>query len=649
MGDRYSQEVRGAISEIERFCIVKRQASAQEIEPLIQNGVLAAQAMLAAPRAEQQGQVEALNRFLIGLPADIVSDGRFHLTFLVIQIFCVRAASADALPLSANLLQLARGRGRPTTLRKALTYRGIVLSDTGDVAAAIELYEEALQLAQDLGDVSAESVVWNNLGVALQEASLYQDARACYERAVNLLPRDASLIPVRARILANIAYCALYTDDIVAGLKAARAAVMAMPQPTGQTDLVLCANSESYYARLLLEIDDVERAREHCARACHFAEESVSSRAVVPAMIAEGLYEIHVGMVDSGMARLVAALEQARAFQPILRDVLVVLIKANERAGRVDAAQAYLRELTDHLRTTRQHNARLYQGEPIGALAQGKKSDLKVEATGLSTVSQMHEHLRGGDGTGDGIGDDVRQRQRLVDARIEMLERLAVAAELRDDVTGEHLYRVGRLASLLAVEAGCDRHVCEMINVAARLHDIGKIGIPDAVLRKQGRFTRSERGLMMTHTTIGAETLADSDMPQVRMAEEIARGHHEWWNGEGYPHRLKGEEIALSARITALVDVFDALTHRRHYKQSWSVYQALEQIRSERGTHFDPRLTDLLLELVPRLQREHGDLDAYLGQAAKGSKFLKARNNIAKALREFRGDKSDFQRFDVQR
>jgi putative two-component system response regulator len=258
-----------------------------------------------------------------------------------------------------------------------------------------------------------------------------------------------------------------------------------------------------------------------------------------------------------------------------------------------------------------------------------------------SLMQRHEESLRGK------LAEQVAQ-QELLKAQMEMLERLAVTAELRDDSTGEHSYRVGALAGLLAHEYGCDEQTCFMIDIAARLHDIGKIGIPDGILLKPDRLTEAERAIMQTHTTVGAELLAQSNIPHMQMAEEIARFHHEWWDGSGYPFGIGGTAIPISARITALADVYDALTHKRPYKDPWPVSKALAEIASLKGVQFDPQLTDLLLALIPRLQRQEGDLDEFLGRAAQQSPFIRAREKISATLRRSSGVHRG-RRFDTQR
>jgi putative two-component system response regulator len=236
--------------------------------------------------------------------------------------------------------------------------------------------------------------------------------------------------------------------------------------------------------------------------------------------------------------------------------------------------------------------------------------------------------------------------RELMRNRILLLEQQSVAAELHDDTTGEHCYRVGRLASILGKEIGLEEDVCFLIDLAARLHDIGKLVVPDAILLKPGKLTPGEREIMETHTTAGADILAKSNVPQMHIAEEIARHHHERWDGSGYPMKLAGTAIPIAARVSALADVFDALTHKRPYKEAWKVSDALAEIRSLKGRQFDPELTDIFLDLVPRLQREQGDLDEFLAVEAKNSPFIKARKQIAEALK---GHDPETSLFDMRR
>lgn len=177
---------------------------------------------------------------------------------------------------------------------------------------------------------------------------------------------------------------------------------------------------------------------------------------------------------------------------------------------------------------------------------------------------------------------------QLEEARLEIVRRLAVAVEYRDDDTGEHTIRVGGNAARVAARLGfCDSDI-KLIRLAAPLHDIGKVGIPDDILLKKERLNGEEFARMKQHAIIGARILSRSRFKVIQIAEKIAHFHHEKWDGSGYPEGLKEDSIPLEARITQVVDVFDALTHKRPYKKAWTVEEASDELLKNSGAHFDP-------------------------------------------------------------
>jgi putative nucleotidyltransferase with HDIG domain len=184
-------------------------------------------------------------------------------------------------------------------------------------------------------------------------------------------------------------------------------------------------------------------------------------------------------------------------------------------------------------------------------------------------------------------------------ARLETLERLALAGEYRDDDTMHHTRRVGSLAALIAKRMGLAGATVELIRLAAPLHDIGKLGISDTILLKPGPLTPDERETMKRHTLMGAAILSGSRSPVLRLAEDIALSHHERWDAHGYPHQTAGEAIPIGARIVAVADVYDALTHDRPYKQAWSPDQALMEIKDDAGSQFDPQVVTAFLSIHP--------------------------------------------------
>jgi CHASE2 domain-containing sensor protein len=199
----------------------------------------------------------------------------------------------------------------------------------------------------------------------------------------------------------------------------------------------------------------------------------------------------------------------------------------------------------------------------------------------------------------------VRERTaELREAQFEIVRRLAQAAESRDEETGQHIERISRMCGQLARAAGLSDAEAELIGEASALHDVGKIGIPDAVLLKPGKLSAEEWDIMRKHPTIGARMLENSASPLIQRAETIAQTHHERWDGSGYPAGLAGEDIPLEGRICAVCDVFDALLSSRCYKPAWPLEDVLAELQRQRGSQFDPELVDVFLTLVPQLYDE---------------------------------------------
>ncbi len=196
----------------------------------------------------------------------------------------------------------------------------------------------------------------------------------------------------------------------------------------------------------------------------------------------------------------------------------------------------------------------------------------------------------------------VRERtEELHHTQLQVVQRLGMAAEYRDEETGNHILRMSHICNLLAKASGWEEAQCDLILNASPMHDIGKIGIPDHILLKPGRLEPEEWQIMKTHSVIGANLLEGDNSDLMVMAREIALSHHEKWDGSGYPHELSGEDIPLAGRIAALADVFDALTSERPYKKAWTVNEALESIRENSGKHFDPKLVEVFMDELPHI------------------------------------------------
>ena len=191
----------------------------------------------------------------------------------------------------------------------------------------------------------------------------------------------------------------------------------------------------------------------------------------------------------------------------------------------------------------------------------------------------------------------VQERTKeIVETKTEILERLCLAAEYRDNETGQHLKRLRAYCSTIGRALGLDYSEYNNISLASSMHDIGKIGIPDTILYKPGKLTDKEMSIMKTHTIIGAKILSKSKSKLLQMAETISLTHHEKWDGTGYPNNLRKEEIPLVGRIVGICDVFDALVSERPYKKAWPLEKAFKEIQFQGGTHFDPKMVELFLE-----------------------------------------------------
>jgi putative two-component system response regulator len=195
----------------------------------------------------------------------------------------------------------------------------------------------------------------------------------------------------------------------------------------------------------------------------------------------------------------------------------------------------------------------------------------------------------------------LKRTGQLNKSRLEILQRLVKTSEFKDNETGLHIRRMSLYSALLGKAHGLDEEKCELLLNASPMHDLGKVGIPDRILLKPGKLDHEEWEIMKTHTTIGGEILAGGSSELLQMAETIALTHQEKWDGSGYPKGLAGEEIPLEGRITALADVFDALTSERPYKKAWSVEKSVNLIEEESGKHFDPELAAVFLQILPEI------------------------------------------------
>lgn len=292
--------------------------------------------------------------------------------------------------------------------------------------------------------------------------------------------------------------------------------------------------------------------------------------------------ELDLVVTDYRMPRMNGAevIASLRRF-PHLAEVPMMCVTAfNDRAVRYEALDAGANDFLTHPLDVRECQARCRN---LVAMRSYQKAVAQQAMLLEQRVREVTDHLG---------------RRNA-----EMLHRLAMVAEHRDTDTGRHIYRIGVCTAFLGAACGLPDDEVKVLELAAPLHDIGKVAIADAILLAPRKLTPQEYSTMQTHTTVGYEMLEGSESEYLRAAADIALRHHEKFDGSGYPHGIAGEAIPLFSRITALTDVFDALTSKRPYKPGWEPERALEVIRGESGRHFDPELVRVFIDRFDEFER----------------------------------------------
>lgn len=229
--------------------------------------------------------------------------------------------------------------------------------------------------------------------------------------------------------------------------------------------------------------------------------------------------------------------------------------------------------------------------------------EFRIRVRNLLALSKARQQLSN---RSQWLAEEVERATAMIREREqELVLRLSRAAEFRDPETGAHIQRMSSYAAVIAEALGCDADYVDSIRLAAPMHDIGKLGIPDYILLKPGRLTPEELNIMHRHAEIGERILSGSLSPLIQLAGTIAAGHHEKFDGSGYPAGLRGEEIPLAARIVAVADVFDALTSERPYKKPWSFEDARQFLLDGRGHHFCPRCVDAFMQSWEGILKVH--------------------------------------------
>jgi len=525
-------------------------------------------------------------------------------------------SDSAALAAIGKLDQLASRNYDTTWARRIAMLGGVMYSEIGDIPEGLARYSNSLRIARQANDIFGEVATLGNLGAALNYAGLFNEAIACLTRAIALATTDRCIEATleqgfersyfECTALSNIAQSYHYIEDNEKALRAITRCLESMEEPADPPKITVRIIREFIYVRIALDLGMTLEACEHTQRCVQYSA-LAGSRARLLTSICQGLCEVRTGDVAKGLAILNRALEDSEVSASTRTDALLALASATNEMNQPAAALVYIERVLVQIRESRQ--------KTITALL--SMTELDAHGT-LTSESNDLRKLRLVQATLSAKAAE----QKAYDAQIETLERLAVTADIKEDASGGHGYRVGRLASLFAHELDWTKDRRHAIELAGRLHDIGKIGLPDRLLLKSDHFREMERKFVASHTRIGAEILSQGRSEILRVAQEVALHHHEHWDGSGYPSALAEHRIPVSARIVALADVFDALTHGRPYSQAWSVEQALAELKLRLGSQFDPVIGDQFIDFLGRLIARHPDLDEIFTEARRRIQVL---------------------------
>ena len=470
---------------------------------------------------------------------------------------------SESLEHCLRALDLYRATGHGVDAGNIYNTIAAVYHSMGDNDRAIVTYEQALAAAEPYGRPDLVALVMGNIARIRSSRSEYLPAVSMGRRAVEIARQHQPSIVTN--LLADLAEAYM-----------------------GLADHVKAAECFAEARRVLQERSEEGSEPTHAAQ--------------LGVMVAEGRVALRRGALDDAISVLQAALDMSertdsREYELEVNDLLATAFKrrgrfeeALERREKHDsqyrqmfthAADLRLRTLqVAHETATARHQAEILRlrTQELEAMV-GRRATVITQGP-VATTSAYH---------------------------LEAFEQLAVLTEFRDAETGEHTNRVGDMAAEIAHALGKSPEWCEQLRTAARLHDIGKVAVPDAVLQKTGPLTVEEYEMMKSHTSMGHRILAGNSAPLFQMAAEIAQSHHEWWDGSGYPLGISHSSIALSGRIVSIADVYDALCSRRPYKRAWARQEAARFVVSGRGGQFDPSVVDAFVAMLRARHPELGE------------------------------------------
>ncbi|GHG19096.1 hypothetical protein CBQ26_06685 [Deinococcus indicus] len=544
-------------------------------------------------------------------------------------------ALSELLRAATDYVNAAHAAGNEAAEIEALSLLASAAQRGGQLRLAVECQQRELDLHARRGDRAGQAHCLNNIGMLHANLGAHAEALAALHGCQRLCDQYQELPDeLRGACGVNIAHAFLLMGQpahaltfLQPGLDTARrcgdlqtelAALgilglihkeLDAPQATRTLlDAIELARAHDQTTHLIdlfdnlgqvhLQLGDSGQAEAMFRQSLYWAEATGDVHGRVNALLSLGRAAFARQDTPGALTHLGGALGQAREhhLNASVLTILNALVGGLEADGQVAQAYPFLRDLRD---LERQLFTEDSERQVQSLRSQFETERARHDADVYRQLNEAAQHAR------LQAEETVRVRTAELEAvQIEIVTRLGMAAEYRDDRTGQHTRRVGELSGQLAQMMGLPPEEVDLIRWAARLHDIGKIGVSDDILLKTSPYTPEEFERMKLHTIIGAKVLEGSTSRLLRVAEEIARTHHERWDGGGYPRQLSGTDIPMSGRIVAVADVFDALTSERPYKEAWTVTAALEEMQRGSGTQFDPDIVERLIMMVTSNQPE---------------------------------------------
>ena len=561
--------------------LLQRAADAQEYDPAAARQHALQARVVARAEGDKIGEAESLYRL-----ASLAHFG---------------ADPEDAFGLAMEASEVASACGASMVNAWAVHLLGIIHYQASNFSEALEHCLKALDIYQATVDGVDAGNILNTIAAVYHSMGDNDRAIVTYEQAL-AASEPFGRPEMVALILGNIARIRSSRSEYLPAVSMGRRAVEIAREHSPSIVTNLLADLAEAYMGLA----DHDKAAECFAEARQVLEQmsedgaEPSYSAQLGVMVAEGRVALRRGALDDAISVLQAALDMSertdsKEYELEINDLLATAFK---RSGRFEEALDRRETHDDQYRQMFTHAAdlrlRTLQVAHETAAARQEAEIFRLRSQDLDMM-------------GDEDGASIESPSSVTTQHLEAFEQLAILTEFRDAETGEHTRRVGDLSAEIAHAFGKSPEWCEQLRLAARLHDIGRVAVPDSVLRKTGPLTVEEYEMMKSHTSMGHRILAGNSAPLFQMAAEIAQSHHEWWDGSGYPLGISHTSIPLTGRIVGLADVYDALCTKRPYKRAWAEEEAARFVVSGRGAQFDPDVVDAFVAVLRARRPELGN------------------------------------------